>query len=294
MKRIYHLQAVPKEYCLKSYKGYLNILYTNAIEGKDPNCNKCDADGFLKTKNFLELAGKKFSIPTICDCVKDEKSKIFRKIEEIDMMMKRYNDIFGTIDNDITLDIFENKFNQKELIESIKKYLDLGSSLSLYLTGESGVGKTTILKLLWQIYTMNGISVFYLKASHFEDLYKNLFNKNANNENIKNSIDKKIENAKKVDILLIDDIDSIGFSYATDGYYKIFDNIRTQEKTVIIASNKNYNSLLNRLNNSSKRQEASFISGRITSRLLNLKIVEVEMHKSKVKVDAKNKELVLS
>ena len=138
--------------------------------------------------------------------------------------------------------------------------------------------------MLWQIYAINKINVFYLKANHFEGLYKNLFNINASKENIKASIDSKIESAKKSDILLIDDIDSVGFSSAVNGYYEIFDNRRKEEKPIILSSNKTYDDLLNGLKNGNKKYEASFISGRITSRLLGLKIVEVELRRPPVKV----------
>lgn len=292
MKRIYKLQIVANKYCLQSYRTYLESLYATAKEGKDPNCTKCDENGFLKESDSAIFSGRKVSIPKICDCVKEEKSKIFRKIEALDSTIKTYNTIFGTLDNRMTLDIFANRFNQGEIVSSIKKYLDLGSSMSLYFEGESGAGKTTMLKMLWQIYAMNNIKVFYMKASHFEDLYKNLFNKNAD-KNIKTTIDKKIEYIKNADIVMIDDVDSIGFHYAVEGYYKIFDNIRTSEKIVLMTSNKKYQDLLNSLNTKGRKDNIDDIKGRITSRLLNLKIVEVEMCKSKVKVDTKNKELVL-
>ena len=121
-----------------------------------------------------------------------------------------------------------------------------------------------------------------MKASHFEDLHKNLFNQNAKDKDIKATIDRKIDNAKNADIIMIDDIDSVGFHYAIDGYYKIFDNIRSGEKTVILTSNKSYDDLLNSLN---KKTDAEYMKGRLTSRLLNLKIIEIEMQKYEIKSD---------
>lgn len=284
MKLIKLLQTPHEYYCLKSYKEYLTKLYANAREGKDPNCRKCDNEGYIKTKKNIAFGKRELNIPEVCDCVKNEKTEIFKKIEHADSLIKTYNIIFGTLDDSMTLDIFSKKFGNEDMISSIKKYLELGSGLSLYFTGESGVGKTTILKMLWQIYTINKINVFYLKANHFEGLYKNLFNINASKENIKASIDSKIESAKKSDILLIDDIDSVGFSSAVNGYYEIFDNRRKEEKPIILSSNKTYDDLLNGLKSGNKRHEASFISGRITSRLLGLKIVEVELKRGIIKV----------
>ncbi len=288
MKRIYPLQTVAKKHCLLSYKDELNTLYTNARSGKRLDCKKCDDEGYLLQSNTIVLGGRRVKMPTICDCVSDEKGKIFKQIESINMLIEQYNKIFNSLDSNMTLDIFANKYNQKDVIDSIKKYLDLGSSLSLYFSGESGVGKTTILKILWQIYAMNNISIFYFNASHFEDLHKNLFNKNAPTDS-KTTINKKIENVKRADIIMIDDIDSIGFSYATDGYYKIFDDIRASEKTVIITSNKSYTQLTNSLKNSSKKDNADYINGRLTSRLLNLKIVEVELKRNTIRVETDKK-----
>lgn len=287
MKLIKLLQTPHEYYCLKSRKAYLTKLYVNAREGKDPNCSKCDDDGMVKAKKNITFGKREVNFPEVCDCVKNEKTEIFKKIEETDALIKTYRTIFGTLDEDMTLDGFSNKFGNENMIVSIKKYLELGSGLSLYFAGESGIGKTTILKILWQIYAMNKINVFYLKANNFEELYKNLFNANANKENIKSAINTKIEHAKKSDILLIDDIASVGFSSAINGYCEIFDNRRKEEKPVILSSNKSYDGLLEELKNGNKKYEASFITNRITSRLLGLKIVEVELKRAAVKIERK-------
>ncbi|WP_297300636.1 AAA family ATPase [uncultured Brachyspira sp.] len=278
MMRIHKLQIADSSYCLQNYKKYLEELKSKARDGKDPNCTKCDEYGFLKVSDDLSFSGRRYSLPTMCDCVSDEKSKISEKIERIDNLIKTYNLVFGTLDNEMTLDIFAERFNQTELINSIKKYLNVGSTMSLYFRGKSGTGKTTMLKMLWQIYAINNIKVMYMRASHFEDLHKNLFNQNAKDKDIKAAIDRKIDNAKNADIIMIDDIDSVGFHYAIDGYYKIFDNIRSGEKTAILTSNKSYDDLLKGLN---KKTDAEYMKGRLTSRLLNLKIIEIEMQKYK-------------
>ena len=275
MKRMLKLQIADSGYCLLSYKKHLEELKKTAREGKDPHCTKCDEFGFVK--------GSKSIVPIVCYCVSDEKSKIEKKIEDLEIIIKRYNTVFNKLDNDMTLDIFADKFNNQKLVSSIKKYLELGSMNSLYIEGESGTGKTTMLKMLWQIYTINNIKALYMKASSFEDMYKNLFNKNAQDRDLKSAIDAKIENIKFADIVMIDDIDSVGFHYAIDGYYKIFDNIRSGEKTVILTSNKSYDDLLNSLN---KKTDAEYMKGRLTSRLLNLKIIEIEMQKSKELITA--------
>ena len=266
MMRIHKLQIADNGYCLQSYKKHLEELKETARDGKDPKCTKCDKYGFIKVPDDLSFSGRRYS-----------------KIERIDNLIKTYNLVFGTLDNEMTLDIFAERFNQTELINSIKKYLNVGSTMSLYFRGKSGTGKTTMLKMLWQIYIINNIKVMYMKASHFEDLHKNLFNQNAKDKDMKAAIDKKIDNAKNADIIMIDDIDSVGFHYAIDGYYKIFDNIRSGEKTVILTSNKSYDDLLKSLN---KKTDAEYMKGRLTSRLLNLKIIEIEMQKYKELITA--------
>lgn len=285
MKPILKLQIADSNYCLQNYKKYLEELKKTARDGKDPNCKKCDEHGFVKVSNSEIFSAKRNIVPSICNCVSDEKSKVKRKIEELEIIIKRYNDIFSQLDNDMTLDIFANRFNNQKLVDTIKKYLELGSMSSLYLEGESGTGKTTMLKMLWQIYAINNIKALYMKASNFEDMHKNLFNKNAQDRDLKSSIDSKIENVKFADIIMIDDVDSVGFHYAAEGYYKLFDKIRALEKTVIITSNKNYCSLMNSLNIKTRKDNIEEIKGRVTSRLLNLNIIELQMNKFKIKSD---------
>ncbi|OEJ15892.1 AAA family ATPase [Brachyspira hampsonii] len=278
MKRMLKLQIADSSYCLLSYKKHLEELKKTAREGKDPHCTKCDEFGFVK--------GSKSIVPIVCYCVSDEKSKIERKIEDLEIIIKRYNTVFNKLDNDMTLNIFAEKFNNQKLVSSIKKYLELGSMNSLYIEGESGTGKTTMLKMLWQIYAINNIKALYMKASIFEDMHKNLFNKNAQDRDLKSSIDAKIDNIKFADIIMIDDIDSVGFHYAAEGYYKLFDKIRELEKTVILTSNKSYIGLMNSLNIKTRKDNIEEIKGRLTSRLKNLNIIELEMQKYKELITA--------
>lgn len=286
MKRILKLQIADSSYCLQNYKKYLEELKKTARDGKDPNCKKCDEDGFKKVSQSSIFSGRKVFLPEMCDCVKNEKTEISNKLDELEKIRIKYNEIFNSLDMDMTLDIFANRFNNQKLVDTIKKYLELGSMSSLYLEGESGTGKTTMLKMLWQIYAINNIKVLYMKASNFEDMHKNLFNKNAQDRDLKSSIDSKIENVKFADIIMIDDVDSVGFHYAAEGYYKLFDKIRALEKTVIITSNKNYCSLMNSLNIKTRKDNIEEIKGRVTSRLLNLNIIELKMQKVKELITA--------
>lgn len=286
MKSILKLQIADSSYCLQNYKKYLEELKKTARDGKDPNCKKCDKDGFKKVSQSSIFSGRKVFLPEMCDCVKNEKTEISNKLDELEKIRVKYNKIFNSLDIDMTLDIFANRFNNQKLVDTIKKYLELGSMSSLYLEGESGTGKTTMLKMLWQIYAINNIKVLYIEASNFEDMHKNLFNKNAQDKDLKSNIDSKIENVKHADIIMIDDVDSVGFHYAAEGYYKLFDKIRALEKTVIITSNKNYCSLMNSLNIKTRKDNIEEIKGRLTSRLLNLNIIELKMQKVKELITA--------
>ena len=286
MKRMLKLQIADSSYCLLSYKKHLEELKKTAREGKDPLCTKCDKDGFVKHTNSEIFSARKNLVPIMCHCVSDEKSRINRKIEELETIIKKYNVVFNSLDKEMTLDVFANRFNNQKLVSSIKKYLELGSMNSLYIEGESGTGKTTMLKMLWQIYAINNIKALYMKASSFEDMHKNLFNKNAQDRDLKSSIDAKIDNIKFADIIMIDDIDSVGFHYAAEGYYKLFDKIRSLEKTVILTSNKSYIGLMNSLNIKTRKDNIDEIKGRLTSRLKNLNIIELEMQKSKELITA--------
>lgn len=286
MKRILKLQIADSSYCLQNYKKYLEELKKTARDGKDPNCKKCDEHGFVKVSGSEIFSERKVFLSEMCDCVKNEKTQISNKLDELEKIRIKYNEIFNSLDMDMTLDIFANRFNNQKLVDTIKKYLELGSMSSLYLEGESGTGKTTMLKMLWQIYAINNIKALYMKASNFEDMHKNLFNKNAQDRDLKSSIDSKIENVKFADIIMIDDVDSVGFYYAAEGYYKLFDKIRALEKTVIITSNKNYCSLMNSLNIKTRKDNIEEIKGRVTSRLLNLNIIELKMQKVKELITA--------
>ncbi len=284
MKRMLKLQIADSGYCLLSYKKHLQKLYETARDGKDPLCTRCDEFGFVIGTDS-KTSSKENLIPIMCHCVSDEKSRINRKIEELETIIKKYNVVFNSLDKEMTLDIFSDRFNNQKLVSSIKKYLALGSMNSLYLEGESGTGKTTMLKMLWQIYTINNIKALYMKASSFEDMYKNLFNKNAQDRDLKSAIDAKIENIKFADIVMIDDIDSVGFHYAAEGYYKLFDKIRALEKTVILTSNKSYSGLMESLNIKTRKDNIDEIKDRLTSRLKNLNIIELEMQKFEIKSD---------
>ena len=131
--------------------------------------------------------------------------------------------------------------------------------------------------------TTDGFIINSLEDNQIKHSFE--FNQNAKDKDMKATIDKKIDNAKNADIIMIDDIDSVGFHYAAEGYYKLFDKIRALEKTVILTSNKSYSNLMNSLNIKTRKDNIEEIKGRLTSRLKNLNIIEIEMQKFEIKSD---------
>ncbi|WP_363322634.1 hypothetical protein [uncultured Brachyspira sp.] len=121
MKRMLKLQTADSKYCLQSYKKHLEKLKKTASEGKDPHCTKCDEYGFVKTTNSEIFSSRKNLVPIMCHCVSDEKSKIERKIEALEKIIKKYNDVFDGLDCCITLDIFAYRFNKRTLTISKKE-----------------------------------------------------------------------------------------------------------------------------------------------------------------------------
>lgn len=288
------LLQTPYSYeCLKSYYKDLSRRLEIARDGKDMTCTKCDENGIVKVPiksifGDVDIFNKNEKlIEQECECVRYEKKEIISLIEKTDTLIRKYKIIFGSLDDNMTFDIFSKAFNQEKIISSIKRYLNIGSPFSLFITGKSSSGKTTILKMLWQIYAINNISVYYLKASYFENLYKNLFNKNQLKENIQSRINEIVENAKKSSVLMIDDMDCVGIVSAASGYYDIFDARRAQGLPILIASNKRYKDMLNSYTKK-KGIEAAIMAERITSRLLGLKIVEVELFKEELVEEKKN------
>ena len=130
------------------------------------------------------------------------------------------------------------------------------------IAGENNTGKTTVGKVLF--------SCFNLLNNLEKDIYSDK----------KYSVQKEVYNLYHL---------LLKYIIITSEIDKIFDDIRASEKTVIITSNKSYTQLTNSLKNSSKKDNADYINGRLTSRLLNLKIVEVELKRNTIRVETDKK-----
>lgn len=262
---------------LQEYKTSLEKDFIKARNGKDPNCKKCDERGYIKSANKTKIGDKVISFDAVCDCVSYEKNKIEEKLQRVNLFIKQYRAIFGNATEDITLDRYAKDYRQTELIEMFKNYLEVSSPASILLFGESKSGKTTILSLLWQIYSINKVNAFYLKASYFEKMYKQLYTSKSAND-IQSAINAKIENAKKCDILLIDDLDSIGFTTAKNGYYEIFDYLNRHDKKVIMTSNSYIEDILEKLKEK-KDKDSLRMADKIISRMLGLGLIQLELKK---------------
>ena len=271
---------------ISSINSYLNLQekkialekdFIKARNGKDPNCEKCDERGKVKAGLVSKIGDKTIAVDTVCECVSFEKDRIEEELQKLNITIKQYRNIFGAIEEDITFDSYAKEYKQSELINMFKSYLEVSSPASLLLNGESKSGKTTILRLLWQIYTLNKVNVFYLKASYLEKLYKQLYASKSAND-IQSSINTKLENAKKCDILLIDDLDSIGFATAKNGYYEIFDYLNRHDKKVIITSSFYIEDILNKLKER-KDKDSLRMADKIISRMLGLGLIQITLKK---------------
>lgn len=261
------------------YKAKIEEQYKKARNGKDPRCKKCNDYGVIEGAIQEEINGKLLKFDKKCECWSDEKEKLEVRLSQIIDMTKKYKEIFGILDIDMCFDNYSIKYNS-EIIRVLKSYLKAYSTASLFLRGNSASGKTTLLKMLWQIYTINNVKVFYLKASYFEKLYKQLYSVNAP-KNLQESINTKIDNAKKCDILLIDDLDSVSFNSAKNGYYEIFDALYKAEKKVIITSSNSLSNIVNSLKEKTDKESLK-LKDRLISRMLGLGIIQIELKNASV------------
>ena len=257
------------KHSIKSYIKHLERERENAFDGKNPSCKDCDENGAV----IKEILGRKIKVE--CDCVNDSKTEIDKKIYEMKKLLEKYHGIFGMLDDELNLESYESIYKNHILMAVIKNYLSSGMPVSLLLSGESGTGKTTILKMIWQILILNNKSVHYFNCARFENINHNVYMmKNASDE-----IRRMIETAKHADIILLDDHLCQISKNSLAGYYEIFDYARANKKTVIMASNKNYESIIE-----AYVSKDATMAARIASRLCNLPIIECPISKNGVLV----------
>ncbi len=156
------MQRIQVDNCIKSYIDNLKEQYKNAYEGKNPNCTRCDDIGDVEVK----IVGRIYKSP--CYCLENNKSSIEQKIFNYKKIYDDYFMRFGNLDDDLTLDRYAILFDRLDFIDLLKNYLSNGLPFSILLSGESGTGKTTILKIIYQILILNNISVCYFSCADFE------------------------------------------------------------------------------------------------------------------------------
>ena len=262
-----HVKHNVEKLSIKSEIKILENEYQNAVDGKDINCKKCDANGLVIEDMGHIRKGLLVNVP--CECVSNKKSEIFTEIEKLKSLLNRYYQIFGELDDDFTLEYFASKFKKKELVEILKSFLKFNMPFSLLITGKSAHGKTTILKILWQILMLDGTKVYYLNSPKLEELaMQNIFNRN---EAVQNNINSIITTAKKADVLLIDDHACFSMKYSMKYFYEIFDYQRANKNTLIMTSNKNYDEIV------ASYAVDKLMAERLASRLKGLQIIEVRV-----------------
>ena len=228
-------------YCLKSYLERLHRLSENARDSFDANCPSCKGTG--KSRTLLNILGQNKIMTVSCDCFKSNKTKITQRILDVNKLLDRYYSLFNKCDDELTFKSYASKYGSK-IINILTKYLENNMPSSLLLSGESGSGKTTILKMLWQILLLNNRNVYYLKCAEFEAHYHNFYTDKSSVLKIQNMINA----SKQADYILLDEHLIQISKNALAGYYEIFDYARANKKTLIMASNKSYAEIIKTYN----------------------------------------------
>lgn len=217
-------------------------------DGKDPNCKLCDEDGNIKVSRDAHY-GVEISrifeecqslINIKCECYSDRKKLLGQKIDRLLELQSQFRKVFGLseLNNNQELEALTpsscaKMFSLDSTMNVIEKWLSNSMPCSLFFTGRPGTGKTTTLKMLWQIMALNNYSCYFFDCLKFEELCFNLFNKDAGN-NIKNKIYKMVELASSTDLLLMDEHASINLNTALMYYFKIFNSRSEKEKACYV------------------------------------------------------------
>ena len=259
------MQKIIVEHCIKTYIDDLKEKYKNAHEGKNPNCIKCDEFGEVEIKVMNRI------IKTTCSCFENNKASIEKKIYEIRKLYDNYFMKFGSLDDDLTLDRYAMLFDRAPFIDLLKNYLINNLPFSILLSGQSASGKTTILKIIYQVLILNNINVYYFSCADFENYSSTL---HMNNIDDKKEVRKMIALAKSSKIVLMDDHLCLPNKNCLAGYYNIFDYMRAYKKTLIMASNKTHDEIV-----STYFSRDAFMADRLATRLAGLNLVEITTSK---------------
>ena len=152
----------------------------------DLNLGRTDLEGL----EILPLVIQNGIYPVILTSQNEETTKLasfkngckkyFIKKKFLDDPDRYVRPIMDSLNDSVLKDFFNTKFltNDKNLIESIKKLhkVVVSGSHNILLTGETGVGKTTIAKLIHEISGSKGrfvhLNIAEIKEDHFENSNK--------------------------------------------------------------------------------------------------------------------------
>ena len=251
------------KYCINDYLELLHNKKTCLENTPQGSCEKCNGTGEVEI--FIPLLNKE--VIGTCDCVVNEDlENIKEKIIKAKNMLEKYYNAFGFLDDELNFEKYKSIYKENtKVIDLLDKYLTHSMDNAILLTGESGTGKTTMLKMIWQILMLNKKNVYYLNCPMFEELYYKEYSINGTSK----KIEYIINSIKHAEYILIDDHIFTPHKNMLSGYYKIFDNARAFKQKVIIASNKNFDEIIK-----SYESKDDFMASRLQTRLENLNLVE--------------------
>ena len=200
------------------------------------NCPFC---GKPQKYGLLDILGKNTWIKIKCDCIKgqSEQNRQHEKKKEIVEYFKKWNPI-GLRFKEKTFENFTlDGENKQKIINLCQGYCNnfqknLKNGIGLYLEGASGTGKTHLSVAIMKQLTEENYSVIFINTS-------DLLTKLKESQRIgKDGIEQMLNDLKKVDLLILDDIGSMPSSTVNeDLLYKIV-NLRYENmKPVILTTN---------------------------------------------------------
>ncbi len=135
--------------------------------------------------------------------------------------------------SDLNSDIisFDTNEERKKVASYIKKYLEGNNTKGLYLHGKPGIGKTRILTVL----ANKAASKKTVKYINYPDFVRKIKDTFTNN-----TLEKTVENLKKVDLLILDDFGDEGIQsdwYRDQVLMPILQYRMDHNKTVFFGSN---------------------------------------------------------
>ncbi len=250
----------------------------NLIKAKpNINCDICKGTGKEpKKESYKSISCVKEVEYTIeCECITstiNEYKTTNDALQRLKELSNEYYQLFGVLDEELNLIKYKMMFpaNAKS-IDLLERYLKEERSDSVLLTGTTGVGKTTILKMIWQLLNLNKIDVYYFNCPEFEKLY----HKEYKVDGASLQIEEIINRSKKAKYILMDDHIFASHKNMLGGYYEIFDNARAFKQKIIMASNLNFEQIIEAYS-----IKDSVMASRLQTRLENINILECEIVKS--------------